>query len=197
MVFSLRSLLAVLTVALASGCAGTNFKRSDAQSVVLGHTTVAEVTRIMGTPRQTGEILANGQKLRLMTYAYAAAGGEPQEQGVTPARGMTYSTFNEVVVAQTFISSFKQDATDFDDAKVASIVKGKTTRTEVLALLGPPHGEAVYPVIKEKTHKAVMYNYTHVKMVLLNPKIHSKSLVVAFGPSDVVEEVIYASNGQR
>ena len=61
---------------------------------------------------------------------------------------MVFTTHNELLVAQEFVSSFQADATEYDESKVGAIVKGRTTRAEVLALLGRPNGEAIYPVIK-------------------------------------------------
>lgn len=193
----LRTLLAIAAIVLVSGCAGTNFRRPEPQEVVVGQTPADRVVLLMGAPRMTGEVLTNGQKVKIMTYAYAAAGGEPHREGVTPARAMTYGVFDDVVVSQTFLSSFKQDATEFDDSKVSAIVKGKTTRSEVLAMLGRPHGEVVYPMLKEKGRKGVLYNYTQVRMILLSPKIYTKQLMVGFDASDVAEEVTYTAHGDK
>jgi outer membrane protein assembly factor BamE (lipoprotein component of BamABCDE complex) len=197
MSLSLRSVFAVLTVALVAGCAGTDFKRPETQSIVVGKSAAADVTRLMGTPRQVGESLVNGQKVKTMSYAYALTTGEPRYPGVLPARAMVFQAFNGIVVGQEFVSSFKQDATDFDDAKVPAIVKGRTTRAQVVAMLGQPTGEVVYPLIKEKDQKGVVYSYGQAKGTVFNMKFHNKKLLVSFTPADVVADVEYTSSGEK
>lgn len=110
---------------------------------------------------------------------------------------MVFSAFNDVLVGQEFLSSFPQDATEFDESKIPAIVKGKTTRAEVVAALGKPNGEAIYPVIKKQDEKAVVYSYSHVKGTVFNMKFYSKSLVVSFGQNDVVSDVEFASTGEK
>lgn len=197
MSFSIRSLLAVLAAAVLAGCAGTDFRRPDSGAVVVGRSTSADVMRVMGTPRQTGEALVNEQKVKKLQYVFAAAGGESTYPGVVPARGMTFATYNDVVVGEEFISSFKQDSTEFDDSKVSAIVKGKTTRREVIAMLGKPSGEAIYPMIKEREHKGLLYSYVQAKGTVFNMKFHAKHLVVSFTPADVVADVSYTSSGEK
>jgi hypothetical protein len=197
MSLTFRSVLAALAIVLVSGCAGTDFRRPDPQAVVVGRSTAEDVTRVMGTPRQVGEAIVNDQKVKTMTYVYAAAAGEPLYQGVVPARALVFTTFRDVLVSQEFVSSFKQDATEFDHTKMSAIVKGRTTRSEVLALLGKPNGEAVYPVVKEKDQKGLLYSYAQAKGTVFNMKFHNKVLVISITPSDVVSDVSFVSNGEK
>jgi outer membrane protein assembly factor BamE (lipoprotein component of BamABCDE complex) len=116
---------------------------------------------------------------------------------VVPARAMVFSTFNDVLVGQEFQSSFPNDATEFDETKVSAINKGKSTRSEVLALLGSPSGEAIYPLIKNKAEKGILYGYSHVKGSVFNMKFYSKLLIISFDANDVVTEVDYTSSGEK
>jgi hypothetical protein len=197
MSISARGLAAALAIALVSGCAGTNFKRPDPQALVVGKSTAADVSRVMGPPQQTGEALQNEQKTRSVRYAYAEGAGEGRYPGVVPARAMVFTTFNDLLVGQEFISSFKADATEFDESKVSSIVKGKTTRAEVVAMLGRPNGEAVYPVIKDKNLRAAVYSYSQAKGSVFNMKFHSKMLLVSYTPADVVADLQYTASGEK
>lgn len=197
MLLSNRLLLALATAALLSACAGTDFKRPDPQALVVGKSTAADVTRVMGEPRQTGEALKNEQKIKNVRYVYATTGGESLYAGVVPARAMVFSTFNDVLVGQEFVSSFKIDATEFDEAKVKELVKGKTTRAEVEALLGKPSGEVIYPIIKKAGEKAYVYGYSHAKGNAFNMKFYAKTLVVSFDPSGVISDVEYTSSGEK
>lgn len=197
MSISFRGVAAVLAIALVSACAGTNFKRPEPQALVVGKSTTADVVRVMGEPGRTGESLKNDQKTRTLQYVYAEGAGEGRYPGVVPARAMSFTTFNDVVVGEEFISSFKADATEFDEAKVASIVKGKTTRAQAVSLLGRPNGEAIYPVIKDRNLRAAVYSYTQAKGTVFNMKFHSKLLLVSFTPNDVVADVEFTSSGEK
>src|SRR4051812_8325915 len=167
----------MLASATLAGCAGTNFKRPEPQALEVGKSTTADVVRVMGTAQQNGEGLVNEQKVKVMRYVYAEGAGEGRYPGVVPARAMVFTTHNDQLVGEEFVSSFKPDATDFDDSKVSSIVKGKTTRAEVMALLGKPNGNAVYPMIKERGQKAVVYSYGQAKGTVFNMKFHNKTLI--------------------
>src|SRR5918994_96233 len=129
-----------------SGCAGSDFVRPAEGDFVVGKSTLADVTTKMGSPLQSGQLTKNEKLMKVSKYAYAASGGESAHPGVTPARSLTFLFFEDNLVGKEFVSSFKQDSTDFDGQKVSSITKGKSTRQDVVALLGKPSGEAVYPV---------------------------------------------------
>ena len=73
----------------------------------------------------------------------------------------------------------------------------KTTRAQVAALLGKPNGEAVYPMVKDRGQKAVIYSYGQAKGSVFNMKFHNKLLLVSFDAADVVADVTYTSNGEK
>jgi hypothetical protein len=197
MSISRRGLLAAACVVLVAGCAGTNFKRPEPNQLALGKSRTADVLAVMGSPQQTGEAVQNEQKIKVLRYAYAEGAGEGRYPGVVPARAMVFTVHDDVLVGQEFVSSFKGDATEFDEGKLPSIVKGKTTRTEVVGLLGKPNGEAVYPMIKNKGEKAAVYSYSQAKGNVFNMKFHAKTLLVSFNGADVVSDVQYQSSGEK
>jgi outer membrane protein assembly factor BamE (lipoprotein component of BamABCDE complex) len=190
-------LLVFIFAVILSGCAGTNFKRPEPQALVVGKSTASDVTRVMGSPIQAGELLKNGEKVKTARYAYAEGVGTGRYPGVTPARAMVFSTFSDLLVGQEFISSFPDDATEFDEAKVSEIIKGKSTRADVISLLGKPNGEALYPLIKSKTESGIIYSYSHVKGSVFNMKFYSKILIVSFDANDVATDVDYVSTGEK
>ena len=194
---TIRGIAAALAIALLAGCAGTNFKRPEPQDLVVGKSNAADIQRVMGGAQQTGEGLQNEQKVQTLRYAYAEGAGQGRYPGVVPARAMVFTTHNELLVAQEFVSSFQADATEFDESKVGAIVKGKTTRVEVLALLGRPNGEAIYPVIKIRGDKALVYSYSHAKGNAFNMKFYNKVLIVSFNGDNLVSELQYTSNGDK
>jgi outer membrane protein assembly factor BamE (lipoprotein component of BamABCDE complex) len=194
---TLRLLLVAASTAFLVGCAGTNFKRPDAGALEVGKSTSAQVTQVMGAPQMTGELLRNGEKLKSVRYAYAEGAGSGKYPGVTPARAQVFMTHNDLLVAEEFVSSFPNDATDFDEGKVSAIVKGKSTRADVTALLGNPNGRGVHPFIKTKGETAFIYSYTHVKGSVFNMKLYTKTLIVSFDAAGLVTDVEYTSTGEK
>lgn len=194
---TLRLLVIAAASAFLVGCAGTNFKRPDPAALEVGKSTAAQVAQVMGSPQQTGELLRNGEKLKSVRYAYAEGAGAGKYPGVTPARAQVFLTYNDLLVADEFVSSFPNDATDFDDSKVSAIVKGKSTRADVVSLLGNPNGRGTYPFIKNKGETAAIYSYSHVKGSVFNMKFYAKTLVVSFDANNLVTDVEYTSNGEK
>jgi len=182
---------------LLAGCAGTDFKRPDASVLKVGTSTIGDVIRVMGPAKQTGEVLKNSCRIRQSTYVYATAIGTALYGGVTPARVVTFSTYNDLLVGEQFVSSFKEDGTDFDDSKASAIVKGKTTKSEVIAALGSPSGEAVYPLVKNKGDSAILYAYMQVKTSPFKVKAYQKSLTVSIGANDVVSDIEFLEAGDK
>lgn len=192
----LFALVTVATIAL-TGCAGSNFVRPAEGELVIGKSLRSDVTKKMGDPWQTGELMKNEQMLKVAKYAYASTGGESAHPGVTPARSLVFAFFNDNLVSQEFVSSFKEDSTDFDSKKVSSIVKGRTTKQDVVAMLGKPPGEAIYPVIKGANDRAYTYTYTQAKGNAFNMKFYNKTLIVSFNNAGVVSDVEYTTSGEQ
>jgi len=139
-------------------------------------------------------MLKNDKTIKAISYAYASLGGEPLHAGVVPARGMTYYFFNDTLVGYGFVSSWKEDNTDFDEKKVEMIVKGKSTRADVVVLMGKPSGYYAYPLIKSDTDEAAVYAFVEARM---NRTSQRKSLAVSFDKGDVVSDVEFTtSEGQ-
>lgn len=194
----IKTIPATLAIAaLLAGCAGTDFKRPEPSALELGKAHTADVTRVMGAPKRTGESTLNGQQVKTQTYAYANVGGDSMYPGVTGARSMTFSLWNDTLVGESFNSSFKIDGTDFDDKKIPAIAKGSSTKADVLALMGKPSGHAIYPVVKTEGNSALVYTYTQVKGSAFNMSVYAKTLVVEFDPKDVVADVTFTSNGSK
>ncbi|MCQ4273299.1 hypothetical protein NA655_19875 [Pseudomonas kuykendallii] len=189
--------MVVLAAALLSGCAGSNFVRPAADALATGTSTKSDVVQKLGKPERTGEITKNDKKLDVATYVYAQNTGVGAYPGVIAARSLTYTFLDGVLTSQEFMSSFKEDVTDFDGDKVPMIIKGKSTRADVVSLLGKPTGEAIFPVIPQQNEKALIYSYSQTTGTVFNLKFYSKSLVVSFDPNDVVSNVEYTSSGSK
>lgn len=199
-IFSIALACITIAVTILSACAvGTNFTRPDPNALIVGKTTSGEVIQLMGSPRQVGEGMKNDERIKTLQYAYSFSHGEATYPSVVPGRSMAFVTHNDVLVAKEFVSSFKEDGTDFDDSKIANLVKGKTTRAQVIEILGKANGEAIYPVIKGKNEHALVYSYAQVKRdgMSLLPKLYRKALVISFTQADVVSDVEFNATGDK
>lgn len=189
-------LITTTLILLLAGCAGTNFTLPEGK-LELGKTTKIEAIQIMGKPIQTGEVLQNEKQIEQLKYAYASTGGEAAYSGVIPAKAFVLSFFENTLVGEEFTSSFKADNSDFNSDLVAKIEKGKTTRSEVIALLGKPTGAVIYPLIKSPHEKGIVYTYSQAKGSVFNMQFHNKLLTVVFDKADIVTDVQYTANGQK
>jgi hypothetical protein len=189
-------MIAVAALTL-SGCAGTDFVRPDTAFLKNGQTTFAEVVARMGTPRREGSVIKNERTIKTASYAYAATGGKPLHEGVTPARAMGFYFYENTLVGHEFISSWAEDNSDFDESKVKDIVKGKTTRAELAQLLGKPAGYYIHPLIKPTAGDAAVYAFAETSGSVFNLKFFRKVLVVTFDIAGVVADVDYSSSGSR
>jgi len=181
-----------------AGCAGTNFHKPSADALKIGETTYSQVILIMGQPRREGVSTKNEKQLKVISYSYATVGGEPLHDGVTPGRAQAFYFHNDTLVGHEFVSSFKDDNSDFDDSKVASIVKGKTSRAEVTQLIGKPSGAYIYPMIKAEKGDAAVYLFLETRgSGFTGIKFFRKLLVVSFDTAGVVSDVDYSSSGNK
>src|SRR5947207_577348 len=132
-----------------AGCAGKDFVRPDPAAFKVGTTTYAQVVQQLGEPRRDGTVFKNDKTVRTIGYSYATTTGEPPlESEAVPARALAYYFLADTLVGQEFQSSFKSDHSDFDETKIGALIKGKTTRAEVVQLLGRPSGTYISPMVK-------------------------------------------------
>jgi hypothetical protein len=193
----LKRVIAICLLAALAGCAGKDFVRPDAATLKLGRTTYAEIIAANGKPYREGVAVKHEKTVKTSGYAYASMGGKPAHDGVVPARGMNFYFLDDTLVGYEFISSWAEDQTDFDEAKLGSIVKGKTTRAEAIAAFGSPGGYYVYPMIKAATGEAMVYAYLEVGGSTFSRKIYNKVLVVTLDDAGVVSDTDYSSSGTR
>jgi hypothetical protein len=190
----LISVLFVIT-----GCAGTDFVRPGSDTFKLGQTTYEQVVQQMGEPYRVGDATVNGKQVKSIVYSYAKSmGGEPLEEGVIPARSLGYTFHNDMLVGKEFTSSFKSDNSNFDETKIESIIKGKTTRSEVIQLFGKPSSSFIAPMVKETSGEAIGYVYnTTSGGVFSGFMFTSKILKISFDDSNVVSDIDYVVSSNK
>ena len=195
---ALKSLLAVLLISGLLGCAGKDFVRPGSEDFKLGQTTYSQVVQRMGEPRRAADILKNGKNVKAVTYVYASTGGEPLEASVTAARGLTYYFYNDTLIGQEFISSFKSDNSNFDEKRVEDIKKGQTTRADAIKLLGEPTATFIPPMVKETSGEAIGYTYQAVRGGLFSGIKNSvKVLRISFDDKGFVSDIDYTSSDNK
>ena len=190
-------------IALTSGalaflvaCAGVNFTRPASESTVNGRTTRDQVIEKMGPPWKEGSLLKNEKMIQTITYARSTAGGTSLHSGVTPARAMGFYFLNNTLVGYEFLSSYAEDNSNFDESKIPSIIKGKTTKEEVLNLMGKPGGYYIYPMINTPTGEAAIYQFQETTGSAFNLKFFHKTLTVTFNTDNIVSSVDYITSGE-
>jgi len=193
---AIKIVIFVILSALLTACAGTNFVRPADNTFKLGKSTKQEVINAMGKPMVTSQALKNDVPVETIAYNYAA-GAQSLVGGVTPARSTAFSFANGILVGQIFSSSFAEDKTDFDETKVSDIRKGKTTKDEVIKLLGRPSGHIIYPLIAPKDGTGLVYQYNQTKGTAFTLKLYAASLVVTVGKDNVVTDVTLEKTGEK
>ena len=166
---------------------GADFARPDPASFALGSTTEAEIRQRFGNPYGQTTSRVGDRIVTTLQYTYA----EPRT-GVIPARAMTYSFYDGRLVGFDYSSSFGADETAFDDKVVKRIKRGETTRTEVLAIAGPPTGQFIYPTPQATVPGRRAYVYGYSRSERLAPatlETANKVLTITFDDHDVVAEL--------
>ena len=186
--------LVAIFVAL-SGCASAPaFVKPAPDKLVLGKSTRAEVLQSQQVqPFLEQDLNVNNEKAEAITYT---AGESPKFWGLLiERRSGTYTVFNDVLVGMEFDSTYDGESTDFNTDKIASIEKGKTTRAEVIALLGKPSGEVLYPIIDDKKGSGLVYAYTWARFAGMLTSTSSNLLVVSLNENNIVMKVSFKHNG--
>jgi len=166
---------------------GADFARPDPASFALGSTTEAEIRQRFGNPYGQTTSRVGDRVVTTLQYTYA----EPRT-GVIPARAMTYSFYEGRLVGFDYSSSFGADETAFDEEVVKRIKRGETTRTEVLAIAGPPTGQFIYPTPQATVPGRRAYVYGYSRSERLAPatlETANKVLTITFDDHDVVAEL--------
>ncbi len=183
-------------VILVSACAGRNFVKPNPETLSVGKTTYEEIISRFGKPYREGSVLKNDNQLKTLTYTYAS-GGSSLFGGVTPARALGFYFLKDILVGHEFTSSYTDDNTYFEDSKIDQIKKGTTTRSQVIQIIGNDYGKYIYPLIKEKDEKALVYLYSQTKGSSFNLKFYQKLLIVSFDKTNIVTDINFTSSGQK
>ena len=178
----------ILAAVLAAACLlGADFGRPDPASFTLGQTTEQEIQARFGKPDGRATARVGDKLVTTLRYAYAEA-----RSTVVPVRTMAYAFHEGRLVGFDYMSSFAADQTGFDELTVKRIKRGETTRAEVLALVGKPTGQFVYPSSYATTpgRRADVYSHSRSEKLFSGVTLETttKVLTITFDDHDVVVE---------
>ena len=186
-------LSAIAASALLAGCAPTDFVKPDAQKIAIGKSTWQDVLAASDQEHKPTEATfkdnTTGKEIHVMTFLYSKGA---DFWGMTIQRHTQHYFFsNNVLVGQVYDSTFSDDSTDFDEGKVSQIKEGVTTKAQVIALLGNPSGNAIYPMTKAPGDTELMYLYSHARLAGIATTTETKSFNVSFDKNGVADRIQY------
>jgi hypothetical protein len=192
----LTHILALSAALLLSGCA-YNFVRPAPQALTLGQSHYSDVVKLLGEPvYKNDDVSINEEKIKTVDYYNYRF---PKTViSSSPHRYLHCSFFNDVLVGMEYNSSYQEDSTWFDDSKAFSLVIGASTRESVIAALGQPSGEIVYPLVRDKNGRGLVYWYTLYYPEFFTYVTEAHRLIVFLNDKGIVTDLSYkASDGKE
>lgn len=200
----MRTIIAVLALLGLAGCTtGTDFARPTLDAFTLGTTTRADIVAAYGEPPEESAITITPSQIkpaatesrlngapvagsfRRMIYSF-----EDRSETIWVSATAIHNKFlicvlwNDALVSYDYSSDFAKDSTDFDSVATKTLAIGQTTKQQLIDVLGPPTGRAVYPAILRQDDEKWYYFFLGIK----DGKTYKKLLEVLFGPDDVVAD---------
>ncbi|TRZ56182.1 MAG: hypothetical protein D4S02_16260 [Rhodocyclaceae bacterium] len=140
----------------------------------------------MGEPLSTAALSLNNVPVRSATYSHAQA---MPFTTILNIRTLVCVFDKDVLVSYDYASSFDEEkaATKINDGLVKTLLKGDK-KSKVVAILGRPGGEAIYPVANPKGTSILRYTYLESYRVpfLPTPRITKKILTINFDSSEEI-----------
>jgi hypothetical protein len=208
-----RLAMAALVVAAAAlaGCThGKEFARPDPDSLVLGQTDRTTILTQYGEPiRRSTLVVTNGNELvtdpaspfarapalgtyETIIFRYADTTGAFLIGNPAVSKVIAFDFWNDKLVAYNFISSFEADSSNFNEAMIQLLEKGRTTKAKAADILGAPTGRTGYPTVQTQGDEKFIYQYIDVQ----RSQRTSKRLEVLFGADGVLKDYRFASDTQ-
>lgn len=177
---------------------------------MLGTTTPAEIVAVFGEPAERFEESGNvaildafdalkprpdGLKrasvkgvIERLRYSFTRATMVSLgDQATARIRLLDLAFWNGKLVAYNFSSSFNEDSTNFDEAKVQALARGRTSVGDVLNAFGTPGGQGIYPTVARPGTR--QYTWQYASAGPRRGQTTLKRLELLFGPTDRLEQV--------
>lgn len=191
----------ILLIAAITGCMGnnlTNFTRPDNSQIVIGETSRDQIIEIMQKkPDAVGKKMYNNTIVDVFEYSFI--GDESQadikDDNYLPAKTQYYYIEKDIVVGTEFHSSFAIDHTRYDEDAISQVIKGKTTKDEVIQLFGNPGillGKALVP---DSASGAIGYHYRNMQLVSpTDLRTYATKVVFEYDGDGVIQNIEYESS---
>ena len=189
------------------GCTGlgVNFKPENITLVKIGKSTKQEIRNLFGKTDPTETVVLGDLASETETYFYRKAGTFRDRWNY---KFVTYEYIKDTVNGYLYNNSFEQYSTDFDETKISNFILNKTTRLEVVNMLGSNYGEVILPsnllvkTLSEKTIKTIPDKSKYVLVYYLYYLIESgdkfltksKLLVLSFNSDNLLINKYFTEN---
>ena len=191
--FWLATAMVVLSASQLAGCGTPSraFVRPASNDVELGRTQYSDIVAKYGSPSEEYVLGTTKPPLRHVSYTYLRSEEGTVMPGIVPVRSIAFYFHGDTLVMESFFSTLKSDHTNFDETLRSKIEKGKTTLSEVVALLGRPAQRSIDPLGRNKDRqKMIGYHFPTVTDSILS-KTMDKQLTIFIGADDIVTDVQY------
>jgi len=184
--------LAVMVAISCAACAsvGRDFNYTNVPSLEIGSLKSEDYHDIFGKPRNVQMTVNSDGKFEDVRFIYAHA-----NIASASSRVLDLEFRNGKLNAWLYISGFDEDRTAVDLAGTDKIKKNVSTKSDVQALLGKPHGKAHCPSLlfdyKDRCHAADIWAWGAVnKLVTLgrNPT-ETSTIYILFDDNSIVTEI--------
>ena len=184
----------ILLALFTGGCAsvGQKFDSTKVQTLDLGSMHDTDFHAAFGDPHSDIRNSDSDGSYEEVTYLYAHA-----DLSNAQARQLTLEFKDGSLNGYNYFSSFDEDKTSADPSKTSAIKRGVSTKSDVVSLLGKPHGKIKTPT---KMPDFTKFNKPGVAEIWCWVAIGSVStfgdhsttsnvIVISFDPSGVVTDV--------
>jgi hypothetical protein len=181
----------VVTAAILTGCytIGRDFTRPRFDQFELRQTTQGQVLAAVGTPASVSHTEKNGHRIERFQYSYFSSVGFAAGVGPVGRMASLYFT-NGQLIGYLYTSSFPGESTDFNLDNASRIEKGTSTRADVEALLGKPHGVVLFPMVDGEGNSQIRYFYYGATGLMGTEGTVTKDLLITLNDKNVVTDLV-------
>jgi hypothetical protein len=158
-----------------------------------------EIIRQLGQPFSRGQLLKHGQLVSTLNYFRLT--GEWGDR-VRYRKRCLFFFADSKYLGFSYFSGAPQDQVSFDERQVANIIKGKTSKSEVLSMFGSPNAVLLYPATPDATGSPdlaaregdFLFDYGYHVFTLDGTWFENKDLRIVFDPNGIAKDVIFAAS---